>query len=367
MSCNHCHQTGTNCHCNKTPCNVCPTNSANCETLPSALQNFIDSFFGSVVKTEVNGVVTWVLPCNLDVGLPMNPRLDGEGLACYFLRLFNEGITGLIGPSGANGAAGPAGRNAWTVITSAFAHPTLAAPNVSFTFIPSPVVSEGQTVFIPGSGWYIIDSIFNGEVAFAHLVEEIPFPVVIVGPGTLLLPVGQRGRSVTGATGATGAQGNTGATGATGATGSPGATGPAGAAGTAATNTNGTDTGSATDYSMTATYAKVDFGADDMEVVLTTVGTFLVYCYITGKNDSVGFRTWSLKLFDFTNTLDVPNSETVKLMADGTGSSDGMFLQAIVTVAIPNTTIQLYAKSSAATATQTIFFTGSRMSFIKLQ
>lgn len=319
------------------------------------------------MKTEVNGVVTWVLPCNLDIGLPANPRLDGEGLACYFLRLFNEGITGLIGPSGGNGAAGPAGRNAWTVITSAFAHPTLAAPNVSFTFIPSPVVSEGQTVFIPGSGWYIIDSIFNGEVAFAHLVEEIPFPVVVVGPGTLLLPVGQRGRSITGPQGAQGTQGNPGTPGATGATGSPGATGPAGPAGTPVTNTNGTDTGSATDYTMTATYGKVDFGADDMEVILPTIGTYMVWATLAAINDTAGFHTWSIKLFDFTNTLDVPLSEAMKLMPNGTGNFDGLFLQAIVVTVIPNTVIQLYAVSTSAAATQTIFFDGSRMSFVKLQ
>lgn len=364
MSCSQCNSTS----CCGNPCCQCPANSAACETLPSALSNFVDAFFGSVVKTEVNGVVTWTLPCNLDIGLPANPRLDSEGLACYFLRLFNEGIKGQLGPPGNNGAAGPAGRNAWSVITSAFAHPTLAAPNVSFTFIPSPVISEGQTVFIPGSGWYLIDSIFNGEVAFAHLVEEIPFPVAVVNPGTLLLPVGPRGRSVTGPTGATGAQGNTGATGATGATGTPGPTGATGAAGTPVTNTNGTDTGSATDYTVTTTYAKVDFGADDMESTLPTVGTYMVWVTVAAVcNTGAGtFREWTMKLFDFTNTLDVPNSEASFSPAETTART-GMFLQALVTVAIPNTVIQLYAKSNFAGAGQTIFFSGSRMSFVKLQ
>lgn len=362
MSCNSCH----NSYCSGNPCCACPTNSADCETLPSALQNFIDSFFGSVVKTEVNGVVTWVLPCNLDVGLPANPRLDGEGLACYFLRLFNEGITGLIGPAGDNGAAGPAGRNAWTVITSAFAHPTLAAPNVSFTFIPSPVVSEGQTVFIPGSGWYIIDSIFNGEVAFAHLVEEIPFPVAIVGPGTLLLPVGQRGRSITGPQGPQGPQGNPGTPGATGATGIPGPAGATGPAGTPVTNSNATDTGGTTDYTMTATYARVDFGLDDMEITLPAVGRYLVFCTLAGVNDSTAQRRWTVKFFDFTNTLDVPLSETTKSMVDSP-LINGLHIFAIVTTAIPNTVIQLYAMTGNATATQTLNFDGSRMSYIQIQ
>lgn len=364
--CGNCHQTGANCHCNSNPCCVCPTNSAACETLPSALQNFVDAFFGSVQKSEINGSVVWVLPCALDIGLQNNPRLDGEGLACYFLRLFNEGIHGLIGPQGNTGPSGTNGRNAYSVISSAFAHPSLAAPNVSFTFIPSPVISEGQTVFIPGSGWFLIDSIFNSEVAFAHLVEEIPFPVAIINPGTLLLPVGPRGRSVTGPQGATGAQGNPGATGATGATGTPGPQGPAGAAGTPVTNTNGTDTGSATNYTITATYAKVDFGADDMEVTLPTAGTYLVFSTLAAINNTAGFHSWSLKLFDFTNTLDVPNSEATRHMANGV-VNDGLFLQALLVTAIPNTVIQLYAISSSASAGQTIFFSGSRMSFVKLQ
>lgn len=366
MSCNSCHQTGTNCHCNRTPCNVCPTNSADCETLPSALQNFIDSFFGAVVKTEVDGVVTWTLPCNLDIGLPANPRLDGEGLACYFLRLFNEGIHGLIGPQGTPGAQGANGRSAWTVLTSGFAHPTFVNPNVSFSFIPSPVLSEGQTIFIPGSGWYIIDSIFNNEVAFAHLVEEIPFPVAVVPPGTLALPVGQRGQSITGPQGATGPQGNTGAPGATGATGSPGPPGATGPAGTPVTNSNATDTGGTTDYTMTTTYAKVDFGLDDMVVILPTAGTYYVFVTIATVNTSGGIRAWSLKLFDFNNTADVPLSETFKLMADS-AVTNGMHLHAIVTTTLPNIEIQLYAVTAVGTATQSIFYTGSRMSYIKLQ
>lgn len=362
MSCSKCNTQS----CGGNPCCVCPTNSADCETLPSALQNFIDAFFGSLIKTEVGGVVTWTLPCSLDIGLPANPRLDNEGLACYFLRLFNEGIQGQLGPQGNTGPAGANGRSAWTVISSAFAHPTLAAPNVSFTFIPSPVVSEGQTVFIPGSGWYVIDSIFNGEVAFAHLVEEIPFPVAVIGPGTLLLPVGQRGRSVTGPTGPQGAKGDTGTPGATGSTGAIGPTGATGAAGTPVTNQNATDTGGTTDYTMTATYAQVDFGIDDMEVTLPTIGVYLVFCTIAGLQNSTLLRQWSLKFFDFTNTLDVPNSETFKSMAVSS-ISNGAHIFAIITTVIPNTLIQLYAASSSAEATQRIEFTGSRMTYIKLQ
>lgn len=368
MSCNNCHQTGTNCHCHTTPCNVCPTNSAECETLPSALQNFIDAFFGSLVKTEVDGVVTWTLPCDLDIGLPANPRLDNEGLACYFLRLFGEGINGLIGPQGDTGSPGANGRSAWTVITSAFLHPTLAAPNVQFTFIPSPVISVGQVIYIPGSGWYRIDNIFNDDVAFASLLEEIPGHVAVINPGTLALPVGHRGLSITGPQGETGAKGDTGATGATGATGSVGPTGATGAAGTPVTNQNATDTGGTTDYTVTNTYAKVEFGADDLEITLPTAGTYLVWATVAAVcNTGAGtYRTWNLKFFNFTTTADVPDSDAQFVMAE-TAAPGGAFLQARVVTVTDTNVIQLYAMSSLTAAGQTIFFTGSRISYVRLQ
>jgi len=70
-----------------------PTN----ESLASAVSNFTFQFFGGVTKTLVDGTVTWTLPCNLDAGLEGNPRLEGEGLACYFLRLLEEGSASVNG------------------------------------------------------------------------------------------------------------------------------------------------------------------------------------------------------------------------------------------------------------------------------
>lgn len=61
------------------------------ESLESALANFITQFFGSLTKSVVNGAVVWTLPCDLDSGIEGNPRAEGEGLACYFLRLLEEG------------------------------------------------------------------------------------------------------------------------------------------------------------------------------------------------------------------------------------------------------------------------------------
>ena len=77
-----------------TTCAPCGTSSipdASNETLASTVDNFIEAFFGSVQKTVVDGAVEWTLPCDLDEGLEGNPRADGEGLACYFLRLLQEG------------------------------------------------------------------------------------------------------------------------------------------------------------------------------------------------------------------------------------------------------------------------------------
>src|SRR5262245_24414684 len=93
------------------PCSPCEEVSASNETLPSALENFILHFFGSVTKTVVNGKVVWTLPCDLAVGLPGNPRNSDEGLACYFLRLFEGGIIGLTGLQGPQGAPGTNGKD----------------------------------------------------------------------------------------------------------------------------------------------------------------------------------------------------------------------------------------------------------------
>lgn len=76
------------CHSHSNQCD--PAN----EPIDSALNNFIASFFGIVVKTCVNNQIVWTLPCNLDAGLPGYPRVANEGLACYFLRIFN--LFGLV-------------------------------------------------------------------------------------------------------------------------------------------------------------------------------------------------------------------------------------------------------------------------------
>lgn len=348
------------------PCGSCPTNSADAESLPSQIENFSQQFFGDVTKTEVNGAVTWTLPCSLDIGLPGNPRGSSEGLACYFLRLFDEGIVGLTGPQGAAGAAGAAGNNAYTVVTTSFAAPTVGNPISQFNIIPSSVVSVGQTIFVPGVGWLLVDQIFQSTTVFTTLVELIAIPVATVTPGTLVLPTGPRGLTVTGPVGATGATGAIGATGATGATGAVGPTGATGAAGTAVTNQNSSVTGGPTDYVMTASYAKVDFGLNDLEVTLPTAGTYLVIAQIGGVQNSGATRLWSFKLYNSTTATDVSASETFSSTVDGSTNPHQKWCLGLVTTAAANDVIQLYATSNSATVTQTINVTGSAMLYVKL-
>ncbi len=82
MSCGSCNG------CGHSPCSCDEACDPNNEPLASALNNFIASFFGAVGKTCVDGQVQWILPCDLNNGLPGFERRQGEGVACYLLRLF---------------------------------------------------------------------------------------------------------------------------------------------------------------------------------------------------------------------------------------------------------------------------------------
>lgn len=68
----------------------CTTTHTQCdpnnEPLSSALDNFIEQFFGSLTKSCVNGVIVWTLPCDLESGSAGFPRNSGESLGCYFTR-----------------------------------------------------------------------------------------------------------------------------------------------------------------------------------------------------------------------------------------------------------------------------------------
>lgn|GEM_PF-2404345 len=367
-NCSDCSECGQGVGSACSPCTTCPTNSADCETLPSALQNFIDAFFGSVTKTEVNGVVTWTLPCSLDVGLPNNPRGPSEGLACYFLRLFQEGIVGLTGPQGETGEQGQDGRNAYTITTSSFTLPTTSSPNVQFNVIPNPVLHSGLSIFLAGCGWLEITQVFQNQTVFATLIQQSSSTTATIPAGTLVLPTGPRGATIVGPAGATGLTGPQGIQGLKGDTGAVGATGPTGAAGIAATSANSVvSVSGGTDYTMTATYAQLNFGATDLEITLPTAGEYLVLTNLEMLNNSGNHRQWDFKLFNFTTSADVPESETSHALLDVSGTlvENRQFWCRVVTTT-NNNLIQIYTRSSAATATQTIYQLNSRMAYIKL-
>lgn len=349
-----------------TPCNTdCGQNTAACETLPSALENFVLQFFGTIQKTEVNGKVTWVLPCNLDVGLPANPRGANEGLACYFLRLFEAGINGLQGDKGDTGAPGHPGRNAYTITTSAFNPPHNPGQTIQVTIIASPVIAVGETVFIPGAGWYQVTEVFQGTTVFATLLEPVPMVAVIVHAGTVMLPTGPRGLSITGPQGAQGPKGDQGAQGVMGATGSPGATGATGPAGSVATNSNATVKGGNTDYVVTNAYAKIDFGTNDLQATLAVSGTYLIMVFLEGNQTTGASISWSAKLNNQTTATDYPDTET-NFKVDSSALHDTFQLAGIVTTSADGQTVDVQIISSSALTLQHVYFTDSYLLWIKL-
>ena len=352
------------------PCRSCPPNSADCETLPSALQNFVDAFFGSVVKTEINGQVQWVLPCNLDIGLPGNPRADGEGLACYFLRLFRDGINGLEGPTGAPGAAGEAGPTPWTILLTAFVQPS-SGGTVNFNIVASPTVTVGQTVFIPGSGYYIVTSRVSNSV-FAQLIEAVPAPNAVTVPGTVVIPCGPRGLTITGPPGTPGSQGPTGAQGIQGPTGPTGATGPTGPTGSVTTNTNGQVTISgATDFTVTNADQKITFGIDSPEVNLPVAGTYLVYARFRCFNDvgSGNNLDWDFYMNNQTTATPVPGGghpNTIAWNTGGTNHSFYVYIASLVTTSSDNEIIDVHVESDSGANPQTILQDGSTIFYVRL-
>lgn len=190
-----------------TPCGVSETNTAACESLSSQIQNFVDQFFGSVIKSEEDGQVVWSLPCSLEIGLQNNPRAVGEGLACYFLRLFSQGIIGATGPAGEPGAPGADGKNAFTITLASFSQPTLGSPNIQISTLFNPALLEGLYIFIDQSGWYQITATDGAGALWLTLVKELSGASATITAGKLVVPSGFPGVSVTGPQGPQGPQG----------------------------------------------------------------------------------------------------------------------------------------------------------------
>lgn len=196
------------------------------EPLPSVIQNFIGAFFGTI--TQVQDPVTrkwsWVLPCNLDAGIPGFPRESGEGLACYLARILSSQVDGL------------AGVNAFAVTTADFIQPAVGETVV--VSVDSVIAfAIGQYVWGSTGGFYTVqdlDEDYNTltlENSYAP-----PFnlsPGGTVPTGTKILPSGAA--EAAGPQGPQGPQGALGPTGPTGPTGDNGPTGPTGPIGPSAT------------------------------------------------------------------------------------------------------------------------------------
>lgn len=69
-----------------------PYPSVSSESVPSLIDNLVNALYGTITKTVVDRKVVWDIPCDPDNTATVFgiPRLTGEGLLCYFIRVFNE-------------------------------------------------------------------------------------------------------------------------------------------------------------------------------------------------------------------------------------------------------------------------------------
>jgi len=315
------------------PCGAGPSNTPQCETLPSQIENFTLQFFGEVVKTEQNGKVVWSLPCGLDIGLPNNPRGVGEGLACYFLRLFETGITGLKGDKGDQGNAGVNGNNAYSVTLRSFHQPSLAAPSIQVQTQFNPGVGlDGSYVFIDTSGWYqVTASDGQGNLSLVLIKLSSTPAGATVAAGKLVIVTGPPGASIKGDKGDAGV---------------PGPPGPAGPEPTATNGFYFPQGGATTNANPDVTYAVLNFTSSNMQFLAPKAGTYLVVVATTivanaGATSSDGFF---MKVVDDSVASDVG----VEMVETGFNVGDHrvMSITAIVHTDSDNHTISVYGKQS---------------------
>lgn len=318
--------------CNCNPCGSSVTNTAACESLPSQIQNFSDAFFGTIVKTEVDGEVVWNLPCNLETGLPNNQRGAGEGLACYFLRLFMEGIIGLTGPQGETGPAGADGNNAYTVTLQAFNQPSAGNPNIQVLTPFNPAIVTGLYVFIQTSGWYQVSSANPDGTLFLVLHTALPGAPAVINAGKLVIPSGVPGASIVGPQGPQGPQG------------------PAGSNATSFSVNEGQYFAPVgTDYNLQIAYAAVDFVNSSPQVLLTTQGRYRVSVVadLVGLTGVLITDDAFLKLRNTSTSTDVDGSEHfINNFVDGSRAQITIIARVETTGA--NQTIALFGKADTA-------------------
>jgi len=318
--------------CNCNPCGEDAANTAANETIASQISNFTEAFFGEVEKTEINGVVSWVLPCSLETGLTNNPRLPGEGLSCYFKRLFEEGILGLTGPPGEDGNTGSAGFNAFTVVTASFTQPTLAMPNVSISTFYNPSISDGMYIFIQTSGWFSVNANDPSGTLNLTLAKALPGAPATIPAGKLVVPSGFPGESIVGPAGPQGATG---------------AQGPAGSTFTTQNNYYQTNVG--TDWQIPLAFTAVDFTTSQPQVTLAQAGVYQIIANVQVRANApimVGDGI-SLKLRDNTSAIDVPGSERQRRGLN-TISIEQLVLSVRYETVANNSTVQLFGRMDTA-------------------
>lgn len=361
MSC--CNTNTNNC---LNPCQVDALNTAACESVPSQIENFTKQFFGEVAKTEVDGVVTWVLPCDLDVGLPNNERASDEGLACYFLRLFSEGIVGLTGPQGEPGAPGEDGAEPFTVTLLSFSQPSMAAPQVVVKTYYNPLLAEGINVFIETSGWYSLDTLDNTGMLYLTLTSALPGALSVITAGKKVIPAGLAGQP--GLNGLTGPQGPKGDTGITGPTGPVGPQGVTGAAGLNTTAVNGFYFGAGVVQDTLSTVPTVVSFApnSDPTVTLPTAGTYLVTAVVNvfGTGAVAAIDVVRISLFNTTGSVILDGS--TKQINDLTATSQALVpISVIYTTVSPNQVITIQA-SCSANAVSTVYEFHTTLAYVRI-
>lgn len=197
--------------------------------LPTQLDTFTTQFFGNQLGKAVSGdSIIWQLPCGLDVGAAANPRLPGESLACYFLRLFEAGITGTIGPQGEQGLPGKCGQDAFTITLQNFNQPTLQSPYVAVTTRPGFSLVPGLPVEVQGSGYYIVQDAESDGATLLQLTQPFVGAPAVIPAGAIVVSSGLPGAIIKGPQGPQGPPGIQGVQGAQGPAAASATTGPQG-------------------------------------------------------------------------------------------------------------------------------------------
>lgn len=104
--------------------------------------------------------------------------------------------------------------------------------------------------------------------------------------------------------------------------------------------------GSGSDYTLTTSYARVDFGGTDPQIALPSAGTYLLTYVVTCNTGLGGGDDVNFKLYDSTAAADIANSEShSEFHVNSTHQQ--FFMTTIATVTGANT-IQIYGKNATS-------------------